>query len=109
DELVVADLDEALAGADLQHLPLVLDARLDRLAQGLALDASQKGLDHAELDVGLEQAQAHLAQGGVDVALVELGEPGEAVARLAESLGDGLEHDKKAGSSKASPPTGPAL
>ena len=67
DELVVADLDELVGGRDLVRLALVLDAGLDRLPERLLLDAGEEALDHAELHVGLEQRQAHLAQRGLDV------------------------------------------
>ena len=56
DELVVADLDEDLPGRDLDRLPfLALRARPNDLAERLLLDASEEGLDDAELDVCLEQ------------------------------------------------------
>jgi hypothetical protein len=57
----VADLDEALARADLEGLPLVLDARLEGEPEGFLLHAGEEGLRHPQLDVGLEQAETHLA------------------------------------------------
>ena len=51
------------------RLAAVLHARLDGLAERLLLDARQEALDDAELDVGLEQRQPHLAQRRLDVLL----------------------------------------
>ena len=93
DHLVVADLHEDVAGRHLDGLAiLTLGADTDDLAQRLLLHARQERLDDAELDVGLEQRQAHLAQGRVDVLLGQLGQTGEAVARGLEAFGEGVEH-----------------
>ena len=99
DELVVADLDERVARRDLDGLP-VLALRPDAhdLAERLLLHAGEERLDDAELDVGLEQREAHLAERRLDVLLGELGEPGEAVSRglkplaSASNMGGGLAH-----------------
>ncbi len=61
---------------------LALRADPDDLAEGLLLHAREEGLDDAELDVGLEQREAHLAEGGLDVLLGQLGQAGEAVPGL---------------------------
>ena len=49
--------------------------------------AREEALDHPQLHVGLEQRQAHFAERGLEVLLVQLGEPGEAVLCLAETFG----------------------
>ena len=88
DELVVGDLGELVAGGDLHRLAAGA-GRLDAydLADGLLLDPGEEGLHHAELDVGLEQREAHLAQRHLHVGFGQLGETGEAVARLLEPFG----------------------
>ena len=91
-ELVVADLDEEVAGGDVARLAGLLHSALQRLPDRLLLDAGEEGFDDADLDVRFEQAQADLAQGGVDVAVGELGEPGEAIAGLAKAFGERVEH-----------------
>jgi hypothetical protein len=92
DHLVVADLDEVIARGGLVRARVGLHLGGDRLAEGLLLHAAQEGLHDADLDVRFEEAEAHLAQRGVDVALGQLGEAGEAVSGLAEAPGDRLEH-----------------
>ena len=77
----------------LTRLPfLPLGARADDLAERLLLDAGEERLDDAELDVGLEQREAHLAQRGLDVLLGQLGEAREAVPGRFEPFGEGVEH-----------------
>src|ERR1019366_4553762 len=93
DELVVADLDEDVARRDLRDLAvlaLALDA--NDLAERLLLDAGEERLDDAELHVGLEQREAHLAQRGLDVLLGQLGEAGEAISGGFEAFGERVEH-----------------
>ena len=82
----------ASAGSDAMSFAAVLRPRLHGAADGLLLHTRQKPLHDAELDVGFEQAQAHLAQCGLDVLLVQLGEPGEAVLCLAEAFDQRIEH-----------------
>ncbi len=72
--------------------PCRLARDADDLAEGLLLDAREERLDDAELDVGLEEREAHLAQRGLDVLLGQLGQAGEAVAGGLETLGEGVEH-----------------
>jgi hypothetical protein len=50
----------------------LLGDELDLLAERLLLDGLQEALDHAELDVGLEQAQPHVLERGVDHVLGQL-------------------------------------
>ena len=86
-------LTKTSLAATLQGLPvLALAARADDLAQRLLLHAREERLDHAELDVGLEQRQPHLAQRGLDVLLGQLRQPREAVFRGFEPFGEGIEH-----------------
>jgi hypothetical protein len=60
DQAVVGDLDHLVGGAD----------RADhRLARGLFLGLGDEIADHRQGDVGLEQGDAHLAQGLIDVLL----------------------------------------
>ena len=66
-ELVVADLDEVVAGGDLALLPrLVGDGGLDDLADGLLAHAGDELLHDVEGDVGLEERDADVAQRLVD-------------------------------------------
>ncbi len=65
------------------------------LAEGLLFHAREECFDDADLDVGLEEAQPHLAKRGFDVLLVELGEPGETVSSLAKPFRDRVEHGAK--------------
>ena len=84
-------------------LALDLDAALQGLADRLLLHPGEEGLDDADLDVGLEQAEPDLSQGGVDVALGELGEPGEPISSLAEAFGERFEHGAPSVSTTAVP------
>ncbi len=70
--------------------PLARDA--NDLAERLLLDAGEERLDDAELDVGLEQREAHLAQRRLDVLLGQLGQAREAVSGRFEPFGEGVEH-----------------
>ncbi len=88
DELVLADLDEVLLGRGGERAVADLGAQLDDgLAERLLLDAVEEGLDDLELDVGLEQRHAHVAQRLFDVVLGELGDAGEARLRVPKALG----------------------
>ena len=63
----------------------------DLFAQRAFLDARQEVLDHAEVDVRLEQRGPDLAQGFVDVVFSEFADAAEALRSSLESLADGLE------------------
>ena len=91
-QLVVADLDEEIARGHLLRLAGLLHPALQRLPDRLLLHAGEEGFDDADLDVRFEQAQADFAERGVDVAVGELGEPGEAIAGLAKAFGERVEH-----------------
>ncbi len=62
------------------------------LAERLLLHAREERLDDAELDVRLEQREAHLAQRGLDVLLGQLGQAREAIPGRFEPFGEGVEH-----------------
>ena len=55
-------LTKCSPGRDLDLLALGPGAQLDRLAERLLLDPGEEGLGDLELDVGLEQRHAHVAQ-----------------------------------------------
>ena len=85
DELVVHDLHDLLAGGQaLEHL------RTDRAFP----NARHEVLDHLEVDVRLEQRQADLAHGGIDVGLTDPAPAGQAVECLAQSLAERVEHGR---------------
>ena len=85
DELVVHDLHDLLAGGEaLEHIGT------DRAFP----NARHEVLDDLEVDVRLEQRQADLAHGGVDVGLADPAAAGQAVERLAQSLAEGVEHGR---------------
>ena len=69
DELVVDDLDDLLAGGQ---------ALEDLRADGALADARDEVLDDLEVDVGLEQREADLAHGGIDVGLADPAAAGQA-------------------------------
>jgi len=92
-QLVVADLDEVVARRDLQLLAfLVGDAGRHHLTEGLLLHPGEETLGDVELDVRLQQRDADVAQGVVDVRFRQLGLAGELVLGGAEALGDCVEH-----------------
>ena len=70
DELVVNDLDDLLSG---------IEPGQEVRAQRALTDAGDELLHHAEVDVRLEQRQADLAQGDVEVGLGDLCFPAQAV------------------------------
>ncbi len=83
DELLVHDLDDLLTG---------VEGFGDLNAHGALADAADEGLDDLEVDVGLEQGEADLAQALVDLLLGQaLGAP-EAVEDGVESVLEGVEH-----------------
>ena len=83
DQLVVDDLDHLLAGRQaVEHL--VPDRPL--------ADARHEVLDDLEVDVGLEQREADLAHGGVDVGFADPAATGQVAERLAEPIAQGVEH-----------------
>ena len=85
DQLVVDDLDDLLAGVRLsQHLG----------ADGPLAHAADEVLDDLEVDVGLEQRQAHLAHGDIDVRLADPAAAGELAEGVAQAVAKGVEHGR---------------
>src|SRR5690606_26049141 len=68
------------------------DGGLDDLPDRLLLDARQELLGDVELDVGLQEGEANVAQGLIEVLLGQLGHAGQAVAGCPEALAQSLEH-----------------
>ena len=83
DQLVVDDLDDLLGRA--QALGQVEP-------DGLLLDASDNPLDHAEVDVGLEEGEADLAQDLVDLLLAQPPPAAQALEDPLEPIGECVEH-----------------
>ena len=85
DQLVVHDLDDLLARRErLEHV----------LPDGLLADAVDEALDDLEVDVGLEQRHAHLAQRLLDVVLGQPAAAAEPVEDGLQSRAQGVEHWK---------------
>jgi hypothetical protein len=77
------ELDEVLLGREApQHL----------LAEGVALDGLDELLDDADVDVGLEERQAHVAQRLLDVLLGDLSLAAQLAPQAVELLAQGVEH-----------------
>ena len=82
-QLLVHDLDDLLTGVEaLEHL----------LADGTLAHSGDEVLDDAEVDVRLEQRQAHLAQGGIDVRLGNAAAATQAAEDAAQSFGKIVKH-----------------
>ena len=83
DQLLVDDLDHLLTRRQaVEHVG----------ADGLLADARDEVLDDLEVDVGLEQGQADLAHGGVDVGFADPAAAGQVAERLAQPVAEGVEH-----------------
>ena len=91
-QLLVDDLDDHLAGVD------VLD---DVRADGALLDARHEVLDDLVVDVRLEEREAHLAHGDVDVCLGDAAVAGQAGEGVAEAVGEGVEHGGQSSGARA--------
>ncbi len=91
-QLGLTDLDEVLFRTRLDLATLGAGTEAHFLAERLGLDALQEGARDLELDVRLQQGEAHVAEGLVDVLFRQLGDPGEAVTGCTESLAKGLQH-----------------
>jgi len=66
----VADLDEVVARRRLDLAPLLVGrGGRDHLAERLLLHPGEEALGDVELDVGLEERDADVAQGVIDVRL----------------------------------------
>jgi hypothetical protein len=82
-QLLVHDLDHLLAGVQaLEHLR----------AHGALPHASHEVLDHAEVDVGLQEGESHLAQRGIHVGFADAAAAGEAAEHVAQAAGKLIEH-----------------
>ena len=81
DQLLVDDADDLLAGRDrLQHLG----------PEGALADAGDEVADDLEVDVGLEQGDAHLAQRRVEVVLGDAAAAAEAAEGGLQTFAEGL-------------------
>jgi len=69
--IVTAQQGHHLVADDAQHGLVGAEARQDRSTHSLDADAIQELLDHAEMDVGLEQREANLAERRVDVGFAQ--------------------------------------
>ena len=94
EQLVVARLHEEVAGGEPVDLPLVPHAGAQGLPDRLLLHAGEEALDDAQLDVGGQQREPHLAQRRLDVLVGELRQPRQAVLRLTKPFGQRLEHGR---------------
>src|SRR6185436_9833822 len=83
DQLVAHHLDHLLARR--QRLQHVQAHRLDA-------DALDEGLHDLEIDVGLQQGHAHLAQGLLDVLLRQPAESAEPIEDAGQAIGQAIEH-----------------
>jgi hypothetical protein len=84
DQFFMDDLDDGLRRREaLHHLR----------ADGARLDLLDELLDDLVVDVGFEQRQAHLAHGGVDIALGQLAFAGKAVKDTLQFVGKALKHE----------------
>ena len=79
DQLVVDDLDDLLGG---------VQRAADLLAAGPLLDRGDELLDHGQRDVRLEQRDADLARGGVDVGVGEPALAAEVLEGVGEPVGE---------------------
>ena len=64
----------------------------DLRADGPLADPGDEVLDDLEVDVGLEEREPDLAHGGVDVGLADAAAAGQGAERLAQAVGEGVEH-----------------
>ena len=96
-QLGADDLDEVLLGRQAaEHL----------LAERLAAHALGEVARDLEVDVGLEQRQAHLAHGVLDVALGDLAVPAQPLDGLLELVAEGVEHAAGVAERRAAAETG---
>src|SRR4029078_5137181 len=76
----------------LHHLLTGREALEDVVSDGLLLDALDERADHLEIDVGLEESDAHLAERLLDVLLGQAAGTPEAVEDRLKALRQGFEH-----------------
>jgi hypothetical protein len=84
-QLAVHHLHDLLRGRDRGE---------DVLADGLLLDAVDEGADHLEVDVRLQERDAHLAERLLDVLLGQAAAPAELVEDRLKPATQGVEHAK---------------
>src|SRR5262245_14280806 len=83
-QLAMHELDEVLLGAQApQHL----------LAERVLLDRLDEVADDADVDVGLEEREADVAQRLLDVSLADPSLPPQLAPQAVELLTQGFEHD----------------
>ena len=68
------------------------EALEDLVPDGLLADTLDEGADDLEVDVGLEEGDAHLAERLLDVLLAQAAGAPEAVENRLETLRQGFEH-----------------
>ena len=62
------------------------------MSDGSFTDACDEVLDDLEVDIRLEQRQADLTHGGIDVDFADPAPAGQVVERLAQPFAEGVEH-----------------
>ena len=62
------------------------------MADGTFADPRDEVLDDLEVDVSLEEGQAHLAHGGIDIGLADPASTGQVAKRLAQPFAECVEH-----------------
>jgi len=83
DQLLVDDLHDLLPGGE----------RLEHVGADRPLpDAVDEGARHLEVDVGLEQGEAHLAHPQLHLLPGQAAASGERLEDLAEAVREGFEH-----------------
>ena len=93
-EFFFADLDEMLARRDSDLAAgSILDACRDLLAETALFDLREERPRDVEVDVGLQQRHADVAQGIVDALFGEFAHASQTFGRVLESLGDSFEHE----------------
>jgi hypothetical protein len=80
---------------DLDHLLTGIQALKNLGAHGPLADARHEVLDHAEVDVGLEQGEPDLAQRGIDVRFGHPAAAGQAAEDASKSVGKIIEHGRR--------------
>ena len=83
DELVADDFDDLLGGRE---------GGEDFLAHGLRLDGLDELLDDLEVDVGLQQRHADLAQRRLDVGFAQRAAAAQAVEHPCQAIAKALKH-----------------
>ncbi len=86
-QFLMDDLDDLLRRAD------PLD---ELLPQALLADVLHKVLDDLEIDVGLQQGKAHLAQAGLDIFFRQLAASAEGAEHTGKAIGKAFEHGNPA-------------